>query len=381
MIPINKPWLDDDAKQEVMNVLDENALTSPAKNGGKRVQAFENLLKSYLKVKHVIAVNSGTSAIHASLLSLGVKPGDEVLLPSFTFVATANSVIATGAKPVFVDINKNDYTIDVSDVVKKINNNTKAIIPVHLYGHPSDMDEINSIAKDNSLQVVEDSCQSLGSLYDQKQTGTMGNLGCFSFYASKVLTTGEGGAIVTNDDNLYEKLLMIRNHGMVNGYDTEIFGLNLRLPEVSAAIGIAQMRKLDKMLEMRKINAGLLLDGLKKFEQKGLLTLPYEPENKKFNWYFFTIGFKENSQRELIKNNLIEEEIGATVYYDPPIHKTPYYNHSNDLNSDTFLSNTVWAWNHVLSLPVHPLITETDINKILKTFENNLYSDQECYMN
>ena len=243
MIPINKPWLDDDAKQEVMNVLDENALTSPAKNGGKRVQAFENLLKSYLQVKHVIAVNSGTSAIHASLLSLGVKPGDEVLLPSFTFVATANSVIATGAKPVFVDINKNDYTIDVSDVVKKINNNTKAIIPVHLYGHPSDMDEINSIAKDNSLQVVEDSCQSLGSLYDQKQTGTMGNLGCFSFYASKVLTTGEGGAIVTNDDNLYEKLLMIRNHGMVNGYDTEIFGLNLRLPEVSAAIGIAQMRK------------------------------------------------------------------------------------------------------------------------------------------
>ena len=147
MIPINKPWLDDDAKQEVMNVLDENALTSPAKNGGKRVQAFENLLKSYLQVKHVIAVNSGTSAIHASLLSLGVKPGDEVLLPSFTFVATANSVIATGAKPVFVDINKNDYTIDVSDVVKKINNNTKAIIPVHLYGHPSDMDEIEFYCK------------------------------------------------------------------------------------------------------------------------------------------------------------------------------------------------------------------------------------------
>jgi len=372
MIPINKPWLDDDAKQEVLNVLDENALTSPAKNGGKRVQAFENLLKSYLKVKHVIAVNSGTSAIHAALLSLGIKPGDEVLLPSFTFVATANSVVATGAKPVFVDINKNDYTIDVSDIVKKINKNTKAILPVHLYGHPSDMDEINSIAKDNSLKVVEDSCQSLGSLYDQKQTGIMGNLGCFSFYASKVLTTGEGGAIVTSDDDLYEKLLMIRNHGMVNGYDTEIFGLNLRLPEVSAAIGIAQMRKLDKMLEMRKTNAKLLFDGLKKFEQKGLLTLPYEPENKKFNWYLFTIGFKENSQRDLIKNALIKEEIGATVYYDPPIHKTPYYSHSNDLNSDTFLSNTVWAWNHVLSLPVHPLITEADINKILKTFENNL---------
>lgn len=367
MIPINKPWLDDDVKQEVLNVLDENSLTSPAKNGGKRVQEFENLLKSYLNVKHVVAVNSGTSAIHASLLALGIKPGDEVLLPSFTFVATANSIVATGAKPVFVDVNKKDYTMDSLDIGKKINNNTKAIIPVHLYGHPSDMNEINSIAKDNSLQVVEDSCQSLGSLYDQKQTGTIGNLGCFSFYASKVLTTGEGGAIATNDDLLYERLLMIRNHGMVHGYDTKIFGLNLRLPELSAAIGIAQMKKLNKMLEMRKTNAQLLYEGLKKFKEKGVLNLPEESNNKQFNWYLFTIGFNETSQRDLIKNALINEGIGATVYYDPPVHKTPYYSLPDDS-----LTNTIWAWNHVLSLPVHPLMTRDDLNKILKSFETNL---------
>ncbi|KAA2282451.1 DegT/DnrJ/EryC1/StrS family aminotransferase [Candidatus Nitrosocosmicus agrestis] len=373
MIPINKPWLDEDAKQEVLNVLSENSLTSPAKNGGKRVQDFESLLKSYLNVKHVIAVNSGTSAIHAALLSIGIKPGDEVILPSFTFVATANSVIATGAKPVFADVNKNDFTIDINDIKKKVNEKTKAIIPVHLYGHPSDMDEIIDIASSRSLSVIEDACQSLGSLYNQKQTGTIGHLGCFSFYASKVLTTGEGGAIVTNNDDLHEQLLMIRNHGMVNGYDTRVFGLNLRLPELSAALGISQMKKLNQMLGMRKSNAKFLFDGLKKFEQDGLLALPQEAANKKFNWYLFTIAFKENSRRDLIKNGLVKEGIGATIYYDPPIHKTPFYeNNAAEYVAPSLLSNTEWAWSHVLSLPVHPLISEDDLSRILKVFENIL---------
>jgi dTDP-4-amino-4,6-dideoxygalactose transaminase len=372
MIPINKPWLDENAQQEVINVLSENSLTSPAKNGGKRVQDFENLLKSYLNVKHVIAVNSGTSAIHAALLSIGIKPGDEVILPSFTFVATANSVVATGAKPVFADVNKNDFTIDIEDVKKKTNEKTKAIIPVHLYGHPSDMDEIIDIASSRSLNVIEDACQSLGSLYNQKQTGTIGHLGCFSFYASKVLTTGEGGAIVTNDDDLHEQLLMIRNHGMVNGYDTRVFGLNLRLPELSAALGVSQMKKLSQMLEMRKSNAEFLFDGLKKFEQDGLLTLPKEGANKKYNWYLFTIAFKENSQRDLIKDGLIKEGIGATVYYDPPVHKTPFYENNREYAVSNLLNNTEWAWSHVLSLPVHPLISENDLSGILKVFENIL---------
>jgi dTDP-4-amino-4,6-dideoxygalactose transaminase len=373
MIPINKPWLDEDAKQEVLNVLSENSLTSPAKNGGKRVQDFESLLKSYLNVKHVIAVNSGTSAIHAALLSIGIKPGDEVILPSFTFVATANSVIATGAKPVFADVNKNDFTIDINDIKNKVNEKTKAIIPVHLYGHPSDMDEIIDIPSSRSLSVIEDACQSLGSLYNQKQTGTIGHLGCFSFYASKVLTTGEGGAIVTNNDDLHEQLLMIRNHGMVNGYDTRVFGLNLRLPELSAALGISQMKKLNQMLGMRKSNAKFLFDGLKKFEQDGLLALPQEAANKKYNWYLFTIAFKENSQRDLIKNGLVKEGIGATIYYDPPIHKTPFYeNNAAEYVASSLFSNTEWAWSHVLSLPVHPLISEDDLSRILKVFENIL---------
>jgi perosamine synthetase len=369
MIPINKPWLGDEEKQEILHILEENILTSPANNGGKRVQEFENILQSYLDIKHVIAVNSGTSALYASLLSIGVKQGDEVILPSFTFVATANSVMATGAKPIFADINKQDYTIDILDLKTKINKNTKAIIPVHLYGHPSNMNEINSLAREHSIYVIEDACQSLGSTYFQKQTGTLSDMGCFSFYASKVITTGEGGAIATNNDDFAAKLKMIRNHGMIHGYDTTLFGLNLRLPELSAGIGKIQMKKLEKMLKMRRNNANILSDGLKKFEQiHSIINLPQETMDKKFNWYLFTVGFKDENVRELVKNRLLNEGIGAVVYYDPPVHKTPYYA-GFEFQSDNVLPNTIWTWQHALSLPVHPLVTENDLYKIIKIFE------------
>ena len=235
MISINKPSIGEEERNEIRSVLDENALTSSAKDGGKRVRDFESLLRDYLKAKHVIAVNSGTASLYAALLAADVKQGDEVLLPSFTFVATANSVVAAGAKPIFVDINMQDYTVDVSDLKTKITSKSKAIIPVHLYGHPSEMDEIIELAEKHSLHIIEDACQSLGSIYKKKLTGTLGMMGCFSLYASKVLTCGEGGAVATNNDNLADKLKMIRNHGMVEGYDTRILGLNLRLPELSAA--------------------------------------------------------------------------------------------------------------------------------------------------
>jgi dTDP-4-amino-4,6-dideoxygalactose transaminase len=369
MLPINKPWLGVEEKQELMDILEENVLTSPANNGGKRVQEFEVSIKEYVNVKHVIAVNSGTSALYASLLSVGIKPGDEVILPSFTFVATANSVMAAGGKPIFADINKQDYTIDILEVEKKINKNTKAIIPVHLYGHPSNMNEINSIAREHSIYVIEDACQSLGSTYFQRQTGTLGDIGCFSFYASKVITTGEGGAIVTDNDDIAENLKMVRNHGMIHGYDTASFGLNLRLPELSAGIGKIQMTKLDKMLNIRRNNANILSDGLKKFEQvHSIINLPQESMDKKFNWYLFTVSFKDKNHRNLVKDHLINDGIGATVYYDPPVHKTPYYNNSETL-SDGILPNTIWAWHHALSLPVHPSVTENDLYKILKIFE------------
>jgi perosamine synthetase len=369
MISINKPWIGEEERNEIMNVLDENVLTSSARDGGKRVRDFESLLRAYLKVKHVIAVNSGTASLHAALLTANVKQGDEVLLPSFTFVATANSVVAAGAKPVFVDINRQDYTIDVSDLKAKITSKSKAIIPVHLYGHPSEMDEIIELADKHSIDIIEDACQSLGSIYKKKLTGTLGIMGCFSLYASKVLTCGEGGAIATNNDHLADKLKMVRNHGMVEGYDTRILGLNLRLPELSAAIAKVQMSKLPKMLDLRRKNAELLTKLLFPMVDESKITLPEETDEKKFNWYLYTIAFENNGQRDQIKERMIKDKIGATVYYNPPVHKTPYYDTLVSLTEKNSLSNTDWGSEHVLSLPIHPFVTEQDIERIVQSIK------------
>jgi dTDP-4-amino-4,6-dideoxygalactose transaminase len=371
-IPINKPWIGEEERHEVMQVLEENALTSAAKDGGKRVRDFESLLRDHLKVKHVIAVNSGTTSLYAALLSAGVTQGDEVLLPSFTFVATANSIVAAGAKPVFVDINKDDFTIDVSRLKAKITKKSKAIIPVHLYGHPSDMDEIIELCNTYSLDLIEDACQSLGSVYKKKQTGTMGIMGCFSLYASKVLTCGEGGAIATDDDNLADNLKMIRNHGMVEGYDTRVFGLNFRLPELSAAVAKAQMNKLPKMLDLRRQNAELLTEMLFPIVDKSKIKVPQETQEKKFNWYLYTIAFEENNIRDKIKEKMINDKIGVAIYYKPPVHKTPYYDRlvSSDKNNNN-LGKTEWASEHVLSLPVHPSVTNQDIERMVESIKKH----------
>ena len=356
MIPINKPQIDDEERQEILKVLDEGILTSASNFGGKRVQDFERLLADFLHVKHAIAVNSGTAALHASILAAGIKESDEILIPSFTFVATANSVACTGAKPVFVDIEKDTYTMDPLDLENKITKKTRAIIPVHLYGHPAKMDEIKEIANKHSIIVIEDACQSLGSTYDGKQTGTLGQMGCFSMYASKVLTSGEGGAITTDSDEFAEKLRMIRNHGMVSGYDTRIIGFNMRLPEISAAIAKTQMKKIQSMLDKRASNArklGQLLSN--KIKDKNIV-LPHENQRTKYNWYLYTVAL--NDSRDKVKKFLNDSGIGATIYYDPPVHQTPFY--SKFYNGE--LEITEWASKSVLSLPVHPSITEKDLD-------------------
>ncbi|MDW0199926.1 MAG: DegT/DnrJ/EryC1/StrS family aminotransferase [Nitrososphaeraceae archaeon] len=356
MLPINKPQIDDEERQEILKVLDEGILTSASNFGGKRVQDFERLLADFLHVKHAIAVNSGTAALHASILAAGIKESDEILIPSFTFVATANSVACTGAKPVFVDIEKDTYTMDPLDLENKITKKTRAIIPVHLYGHPAKMDEIKEIANKHSIIVIEDACQSLGSTYDGKQTGTLGQMGCFSMYASKVLTSGEGGAITTDSDEFAEKLRMIRNHGMVSGYDTRIIGFNMRLPEISAAIAKTQMKKIQSMLDKRASNArklGQLLSN--KIKDKNIV-LPHENQRTKYNWYLYTVAL--NDSRDKVKKFLNDSGIGATIYYDPPVHQTPFY--SKFYNRE--LEITEWASKSVLSLPVHPSITEKDLD-------------------
>ena len=274
-IPINIPILGNEEINAVKAILREASLTSTANIGGKNVQEFEKLASSYIKSKFAIAVNSGTAALQAALYALDVQIGDEVLLPSFTFVATANAVFSVGAKPVFVDILENNYTMDPLDLKKKITKKSKAVIPVHLYGNVAYIDQISEVAKKHGLRIIEDAAQSLGSTFKGKHTGTFSDIGCYSLYPAKVMTSGEGGLIVTNNKKLTEKLRMIRNHGMVHGYDTKIFGLNLRLPEISAAIAKIQIKKLPKFLYKRRKNAKILTELISTLD----ITIPKERKN------------------------------------------------------------------------------------------------------
>ncbi len=351
-IPISKPFFNNEEINEVKKVMQEGNLTNASFGGGKRVREFESLLRNFVGSQNAVALNSGTSAIHAALLALGIGKGDDVLVPSFTFLATANAVVATGANPVFVDIKKSDYTIDPDDLEKKVTSRSKAVIPVHLYGHTADMRTIGEIASKHSLHVIEDACQSLGSTYNGKQTGSIGEIGCFSFYASKVLTSGEGGAIVTNSKESADRIRMIRNHGMLEGYDTRIFGLNLRMTEISAAIAKVQMRKMKRILQIRRKNAVMLTKLLHELD----IELPKEGDGSRYNWYLYTVAIED---RDNVMKKLNSLGIGATVYYRTPVHRTPFYAGSN-----LSLPNTEWAAAHVLSLPVHPLVNVSDIRFI-----------------
>ena len=348
------PILGKEEISAVNRTLKKGILTSSSKNGGENVQEFESLVRSFVKSRYVIAVNSGTAALQAALFSLNIKKGDEILLPSFTFIATANAIYSTGAKPVFVDIIKDNYTIDPQDIQKKITKKTKAIIPVHLYGNLASIEEISEIATKNNLKVIEDSCQSLGSTYKGKQSGTFFDLGCFSMYPAKVMTSGEGGFIATNNKKLHEKLLMIRNHGMEKGYDSKIFGLNFRLPEINAAIAKEQMKKLPKFLKLRKRNATLLSNLI----SNSKIILPNERKNESVNWYLYTAA---HPKRNKILKKLNSLGIGATTYYPTPIHKTPFY------KTKTKLPVTDWASSNVFSLPIHPKVTLQNIEFIAKS--------------
>ncbi len=359
-IPINMPMLDNSEKKAVETVISEKYLVDQSFNGGKYVAMFEKELQSFVGAKHAIAVNSGTSAIMAALIAAGIGHGDEVIVPSLTFVATANAVRAVGARPVFADIDEY-YTLDPVEVKKKLNKRVKAVIPVHLYGHTANMEEINEIAEEFGIYVIEDAAQSLGSIYNGKYTSAIGNMGCISFYPSKVITTGEGGAVITDDDQLADKLRMIRNHGFDKNGDLSGYGLNFRMQQISAAIGYEQIKKLPEFLKIRERNAYAYLKELEDASDK--ISLPKIRDNSKYNWYLFTI---RHPKRETAIKVLKENGIDSRIYYSPPIHKLPPY------ISQISLPLTEMVSNDVLSLPVNPLVSEEDVILISQLLKQSL---------
>jgi len=359
-IPINRPILGEEEKAAVADVLASGGLTNASYEGGKYVRAFESKVRSLLGAKHVVAVNSGTAALHSVLMALGVKPGDEVIVPSFTFVATANVVLASGARPVFVDT-KTDYNMDPKELKRAITKKTKAVIPVHVFGYPADMDEIREIAAARSIPIIEDAAESMGATYKGTQTGRLSLAGCFSMYASKVVTSGEGGAISTDDDNLADTLRLVRNHGMVRHNDSRHLGFNYRLPEMGAALASVQMDRLSGFLDARARNARYLTD---KVASVGGASFTQQGGDRSHVYYLYTLYLRKN--RDKILKALNDAKIGAAVYFQIPAHKTELYSKLG--YGRKVLKNTEAASKHVLSLPVHPAVTEADIERVATEF-------------
>lgn len=362
MIPINKPSTDEAEVQAVMEVMRKGPVTN-ALGMGPKVLEFEKLFAEFAGVKHAVAVNTGTAALHAAVMAAGVGRDDEVIAPSFTFVATAEAVALAGAKPVFTDIDPKTYTLSPAAVEKAITKKTKAILPVDLYGFSADMKPLREIADKHGLALIEDAAQAHGATYEGKPAGKLSDAACWSLYASKNMMTGEGGVVTTDSDELDEKLRMIRNHGEKVKYASEMLGSNYRLPELEAAIGIVQLKKLPGFVAKRRENAQQLTKLLSKSKK---LILPYETKDRQHSWYLYTarlIGATEAKRNKLI-DDLKAKGVGSEAYYVHPINTMPYYKNNFGAKS---LPETEKAAEQVFSLPVHPGVTKDDINLIGET--------------
>jgi len=359
MIPINRPILDVEEIRAVARVVRSGILTNKS-GSGPQVTQFESSFASYVGTRFAVALNSGTAALHVALLAAGVGQGDEVIVPSFTFVATAEMVALTGARPVFADIDPATYCIDPEEVGAAITSRTKAVIPVHLYGLPADMGPIMDLAEEHGLTVIEDAAQAVGGEYKGKRAGSLGHVGCFSFYGSKNMVTGEGGMLTTNSLESADVARTIRNHGENRLYQSSMLGHNYRMPELEAAIGNVQLKKLPKFLEDRARNAKALTEALSSFDE---VQLPSEPEGYRHGWYVYTLRLRgaNAAKRNSTVRRIRERRVDCQVYYPRPVHLQPYY---RKMVGDFKLPKTETAARQVFSLPIHPALGENELRRI-----------------
>jgi len=369
-IPFAKPMYFEEVFDELKNVLKSGWISK-----GPRTIEFENELKEYLGVKYAVAVNSCTAALHLSLVAYDIGVGDEVLLPTMTFASTANVITHVGATPVFVDINSDDLCIDVSKIEEKITNKTKAIIPVHYGGNACEMDKIMELAEKYNLIVIEDAAHSFGTKYKGKHAGTIAHTGAYSFYATKNLTTGEGGLFVTSNEKIAERVRMLSLHGMsaaawkrygVNNswyYDIEEPGFKYNMTDIQAAMGLVQLKYFNMMQEKRDHVVKMYTEGLKGLD--GINLLKTEDHIKHANHLFvIKIDHRKTLHRDKFFDELKMKNIGTSVHFIP-LHMQKYYKGKYGYNNDDF-QVAEKEFEEILSLPLYPGLKDEEVKYIIE---------------
>ncbi|WP_339618278.1 DegT/DnrJ/EryC1/StrS family aminotransferase [uncultured Salinibacterium sp.] len=348
MISAAKPEVGDEERAAVDRVMRSGMLAQ-----GPEVAAFESEFSAFVNNFKSVALNSGTSALHMSLLAIGIGPGDEVIVPSFSFAATANAVGLTGATPVFVDIELDYFATDPAAIEAAITPRTKAIMPVHLYGHPANMPAISAIAEKHGLLLVEDAAQAHAAAIDGVPVGAWGIAASFSFYPTKNMTSGEGGMVTTPSEEVARAIRVLRNQGMEKRYENEVVGFNTRMTDIHAAIGRVQLTKLRGWTAQRQANAAFLSENI-----SGVITPPTAP-NAEHVFHQYTVRVVDQD-RDAFAAELAERGVGSGVYYPTPIHRLPSFGIELDL------PQTELAAQQVLSLPIYPSLTQDELSTIVE---------------
>ena len=352
-IHIARPALGQEEISGVTAVLRSGMLAS-----GERVAEFEKKFADYCETAHAVAINNGTAALHAALLAADIGRGDEVIVPAFSFIATATAVSMAGAKPVFADVDPETFTINPGDIEERVTKKTRAVIGVHLFGQPFDVDAVRDICQPRGLKLIEDAAQAHGALYNGKKVGGLGDFGCFSFYATKNMITGEGGMVTTGDPTYNDRLRLIINHGQSEKYLHTRLGYNYRMTDIAAAIGLVQLEKLEGFNASRRANAEYFDSHI---SAKGLDLPKVAPYSRHvYHQYVLRLTEKFPLSRQAFMDYLRGEGVGTAIHYPIPIHRQPIYQKKGP---DTCPVSTALSTS-VLSLPVHPLLERDELAHI-----------------
>lgn len=374
-IPFHKPYITEDEISEVLDSLKSGWLTM-----GPKTVAFEEKFNEYIGSKNAVSMNSCTACLHIALKTIGINTGDEVIIPAITFTATAEVITYFNAKPVFVDVDPQTINIDINKIEEKITKRTKAIIPVHYAGYPCDMDAIMRLAKSCDLRVIEDAAHAVPAWYKNKKIGTIGDITCFSFYATKTLTTGEGGMATTENDEWADKMKVLRLHGISKDawkrytnegawyYEVVDAGYKYNMTDIQAALGLAQLRKIDWMHERRREIAQRYTSAFNSFSE---ITTPYVEDGFESAWHLYVIKLnleKLKIRREQFIEELKNRGIISSVHFIP-LYRHPYYKAAFDYNLNEFNASE-WIYERIISLPIYPGMTDEDIDKVIEAVKD-----------